>query len=247
MCRNRPGPRCTDHSLQSMNRASSKLARIKEEAMKLIERFNTAKPGSKTAENLKARIEAKQDERRQAARKFEEEKLDYQATPGGQEELRAKISDEETDPEEAERLKVDLAAAEARRQWQNDMNKKICRAIQEGGVISAVLMVETERHLQHERLAEIQAKLIEAQKEKEHNEKEYKTPLGRQPSNAMRLRRNINRAQKTIYFFRKQELLISLMRGDLDSYLKRQMKRKTTNMSRKAFMGGVNVATKLIR
>lgn len=247
MCRNRPGPRCTDHSRQAMNKAGGRILRVQTEIKELIERIKTAVADSKTEANLKAKLKAKEVEKAELDHKFDEAKLDYDATPGGRQELKDKLEQDNITAEEKEFLQMDLDAAEARRKWQNEMNAKLTKAVKSGGIVSGMMIVQIEMGRQDERLAEIRAKLVQARQEQEHINRESRTPKGRHPSNANRWRQSQERSRKIIYFFRKQELLQSLMRDDLDSYFKRQSKKRMRKLTRHAFVGTVKAATKLIK
>lgn len=243
MCRLAPGPRCSDHSLSRLSAALTKTQWVEARIAELEEEYKTLKPDSRSA-GKNRRILALTQVRAEKIKEAQEKAIiEYNATPAGQADLQARLDDPNLVEEEKWRLELDAAVAKARRQWQSQTMAALRKAEKTSGLGAAIFLAQSELASREEKVKQLTYEILTRTKKQEELEDYSRTPKGRHPSNAPKIRSLIKHGRTALYVVRNNQLLMALITNDLEGYIKRKKKK----LHKAMVMGPVHLVAKLIR
>jgi len=242
MCRNRPGVRCSDHSLKNLSAVLVKGKSVDETITSLKQQIEISESNGEPTKGLKTQL-TKAEAKAEALKLQEEEvTLEYNATPRGQKDLEDQINDPANTDARREQLEIDKAVALARRQWQQTIMSRLKKAQKDGGMAKAIFLAQQDMVGSEAKIQDIAQKILNKETERDELDAFSKSPKGRHPSSFMKTMAAVNRLNKVIYTLRKQKLLMALITNDLDKYIKSSSRRLGKNL----FMGGVKAGTKIL-
>lgn len=226
MCRNRPGPRCSDHPRQKLVKNSEKIERTLTDNVSIEKELQQSDLTNKRREAL----EARKVKNLTLLEEFEENKklleLEYNATPAGRKELEDRILSE-VDEEVKESLEVDLQVAVQRRKWQTKKGKEFLEVEQKGedGGKEALKKAAKEKAAAQKKAEALKLKKKAAQ---------AKLRKARTLTPSQKRKKLIKNLKKSIMMMGAVISFYQLIMNDMDDYLKK----KGNALIRKAAIAG---------
>ena len=238
MCRERPGPRCSDHSRAEVARLGTKLAVIKGKIEAAETELEQATKDGRATARIKKRLEVLKV--REAEQKVEKGKADvlYDSTPKGQEELNKKLAQPNLPDQERLEIDEEKLMAQALRKWQLDCVKALRQAKAKGGIVNAITLAQLQLNNREQEVSRIHQELIKAAGAQESYEKNMR---GLPPSSNEYLRyaKKVQKAKRFVRGLKRYQFALAIMTGDLEGYIKRNSKRLTNKATTNLFKGAI--------
>jgi hypothetical protein len=230
MCRERPGPRCSDHPAKKLERNSHWESRTISELKEVNEELSTT-----ITNKRRSALTAKRRKLEDKLVYLTEEKallqLEYDATPRGRKELEEKLRNEQNE-EVKELIAVDLQVGKQRRKWQLAKSKEFHQTEfgSEDGPERVIEKAKKERALAQKKADDFNAKKKIAQEKL--NQAKALAPSDKRKQ----LIRNIS---KTIYMISAVHSFYQLIMEDMDTYIS---KRSNNIVKKLAVQGSATLA-----
>lgn len=241
MCKNRPGPRCSDHSRDELERLGTKYAVYLDRLKAAEAELAHAIDNGLAIKRITARVERFKELAQHAGEKAEKAEISYHSTPAGQRSLQERIDSDATDEDEKLFLQEEKLMTAALRKWQNQVYRELRDVTKKHGAAEALMRAQVHINNRQEELLQVREEMLRAQ---EAAKNPPPTPPASSSASIMKTYQqtmaSYRKARRFLRSLKRYQFVIALMTDDLDNYIKRNGKK----MGEKAFMGAMKLAVR---